>query len=107
PAFARRVNGSWLELEAAAPEDLEAYRRLQRPPSEYFGQFYADTSGQTPVAIRAALDFLGADHVMLGSDAPFGTPANHLATIERLQLSNADHALVVGGNARRTLDLPT
>ncbi len=105
PAFARRVNASWLELQAEAPEDAEAYRRLQRPPAEYFGQFFADTSGQTPVAIRAALDFLGADHVMLGSDAPFTSPANHLATLERVHLSPEDHALVVGDNARRTLGL--
>ena len=107
PAFARRVNASWLELQAEAPEDADAYRRLQRPPAEYFGQFYADTSGQTPVAIRAALDFLGANHVMLGSDAPFTSPANHLASLGRMQLSPEDHALVVGETARRTLRLRT
>jgi len=106
PAFARRVNASWLELQAEAPDDAEAYRRLQKPPAEYFGQFYADTSGQTPVAIRAALDFLGADHVMLGSDAPFTSPANHLATLDRMQLAPEDHALIVASNAQRTLGLP-
>ena len=105
PATPRRVNASWLELQAEAPEDAEAYHRLQHPPAEYFGLFYADTSGQSPVAIRAALDFLGADHVMLGSDAPFGSPANHVATLEGMQLSPEDHALVVGETARRTLGL--
>ena len=54
PTFSRRVNGSWLELQADAPEDEAAYARLQRPPAEYFKAFYADTSGQTPEAIRAA-----------------------------------------------------
>jgi len=105
PAFARRVNASWLELQAEACEDADAYRRLQHPPADYFGQFYADTSGQTPVAIRGALDFLGANHVMLGSDAPFTSPANHLATLERMRLSPEDYALVVGETARRTLGL--
>jgi aminocarboxymuconate-semialdehyde decarboxylase len=105
PAFARRVNGSWLELQSEAPEDAEAYRRLQKPPAEYFGQFYADTSGQSPVAIRAALDFLGADHVMLGSDAPFTSPANHVATLQRMQLPPDDYTQLVADNARRTLGL--
>jgi aminocarboxymuconate-semialdehyde decarboxylase len=105
PTFGRRVNGSWLELQAAAPEDEAAYRRLQRPPADYFRQFYADTSGQSPVAIRAALDFLGPEHVLLGSDAPFTSPADHLATLERMQLPAEEHALVVGANARGTLGL--
>ena len=103
PTFIRRVNGSWQELQASAPDDEAAYTRLRKPPIEYFQQFYADTSGQTPVAIRAALEFLGSDHVMLGSDAPFTSPADHLATIQKLQLAEADYVKVVGGNAQRFL----
>src|SRR5262249_9765228 len=64
PTFSRRVNGSWLELQDSAPTEKDAYRSLKRPVAEYFRKFYADTAGQTPVAIRAALDFFGPDHVM-------------------------------------------
>jgi len=99
------VNGSWQELQAAAPDDEQAYRQLQRPPAEYFQQFYADTSGQTPVAIRAALDFLGPERVLLGSDAPFASPADHIATLTRLQLPADQHARLLGGNAQRVLRL--
>ena len=49
PTFSRRVNGSWLELQSSAPDDEAAYRNLRRSPADYFQQFYADTSGQTPV----------------------------------------------------------
>ncbi|MBV9582159.1 MAG: amidohydrolase family protein [Chloroflexi bacterium] len=105
PTFSRRVNGSWLELQAAAEDDEAAYAQLPRPPAEYFAQFYADTSGQTPVAIRAAIEFLGADHVLLGSDAPFSVPADHLATLSRLRLPDDQYALLVGGNAQRELRL--
>ena len=70
-----------------------------------FQRFYADTSGQSPVAIRAALEFLGPDHVLLGSDAPFIAPADHLATLARLGLSPEQHALLLGGNAERMLGL--
>jgi predicted TIM-barrel fold metal-dependent hydrolase len=103
--FSRRVNGNWLQLQAEAPEDQAAYARLRRPPAEYFRDFYADTSGQSPVAIRAALDFFGPEHVLLGSDAPFTSPADHLATVARLNLPAEQHELLVGGNARRVLRL--
>lgn len=105
PAFGRRVNGSWLELQEDAPEDEQAYAALQRPVAEYFPRFYADTSGQSPVAIRAALEFLGPEHVLLGSDAPFITPRDHLATLARLNLADAERALLMSGNARRLLGL--
>ena len=103
PSFSRRVNGSWLELQAEAPDDERAYAGLHRPVAEYFGQFYADTSGQSPVAIRAALEFLGTERVLLGSDAPFAVPVEHVRNIERLQLSGEQHTLIMGGNARRIL----
>jgi uncharacterized protein len=103
PTFSRRVNGSWLELQASAPEDERAYHGLHRPPTEYFQRFYADTSGQSPVAIHAALEFLGHEHVLLGSDAPFVVPVEHVSNLERLGLPPEQHALLVAGNARRIL----
>jgi aminocarboxymuconate-semialdehyde decarboxylase len=106
PTFIRRVNGSWLQLQSPAPEDEEAFARLQHPPAEYFGRFYADTSGQSSVAIRAALEFLGPEHLLLGSDAPFVAPVGHLTTLEQMRLPPEQHALLVGGNAERLLDLP-
>lgn len=103
PTFGRRVNRSWLELQAEAPEDGRAYGALQQPPVEYFQRFYADTSGQSQVAIRAALESLGHEHVLLGSDAPFIAPRDHLATLARLGLSEEDRTLLTSGNARRVL----
>jgi aminocarboxymuconate-semialdehyde decarboxylase len=105
PTFSRRVNGAWLELQAEAPDDEHAYAQLQRRPAEYFKLLYADTSGQSPVAIRAALDFFGPEHVLLGSDAPFTSPADHLASVARLQLPSDQHELLVAGNAQRVLQL--
>jgi predicted TIM-barrel fold metal-dependent hydrolase len=105
PTFSRRVNGSWLELQASAPEDERAYAGLQRPVGEYFQRFYADTSGQSPVAIRAALEFLGQEHLLLGSDAPFIAPRDHLATLAQLHLSDEEQTLLTSGNARRVLGL--
>jgi len=103
--FIRRANSSWLELQAEAPADEEAYKRLRRAPAAYFKDFFADTSGQSPEAIRAALEFFGADHVMLGSDMPFISPSNHLTTISSLSPAAGDFELVTAGNAQRTLRL--
>ena len=103
--FSRRVNASWLQLQAEAPEDAAAYAGLRHPPAEYFKDFYADTSGQSPVAIRAALAFFGPEHVLLGSDAPFASPADHLSTLTQLALPPEQHDLLVRGNARRLLGL--
>jgi predicted TIM-barrel fold metal-dependent hydrolase len=105
PTFSRRVNGSWLELEGGHTEDEPAYASLKRPPADYFHQFYADTSGQSPVAIRAAIEFQGIERVLLGSDAPFISPADHLATIAQLQLAPDDQERLLGGNARRVVGL--
>jgi uncharacterized protein len=102
-SFARRVGPSWLELQPPAADDEATYARLERPVSEYFGLFYADTSGQTPIAMGAALAFFGADHVMLGSDAPFGMLPGHLRTVAELPVSDAEREQVLGGNARRVL----
>src|SRR5215216_3700954 len=107
PTFSRRVNASWLELEPDAPEDAEAYAALQHPVVDYFKLFYADTSGQTSVAMQAALSFFGTEHVLLGSDAPFGSLAAHLATVRQLELADAERALLLGGNARRVLGITT
>jgi predicted TIM-barrel fold metal-dependent hydrolase len=78
---------------------------LKQPVSDYFKLFYADTSGQAPTAIKSALDFFGAEHVMLGSDAPFGTLPGHFATLMQLPMSAGDRALLLGGNAERVLGL--
>jgi uncharacterized protein len=105
PTFSRRVNGAWLELQTPAPDDEAAYARLQRPVTDYFKDFYADTSGQTPIAIKAALEFFGVEHVLLGSDFPFGNLKSHVAMLAQLALNDQEHTLLLGGNARRVLAL--
>jgi uncharacterized protein len=107
PTFSRRVNGSWLELQAEAPEEAAAYAALKGPVADYFKLFYADTSCQTLTAIQATLSFFGADHVLLGSDAPFGSLVAHLATVRQLALPAEQREGLLGGNARRLLGITT
>src|SRR5262244_2023153 len=83
---------------------------LSADPMDYFRRFYADTAlfGATH-AVRCALEFFGADHVLFGTDMPLGGPSvvgDTIADIEALDLPDADAAAIFGENARRVLRIP-
>jgi predicted TIM-barrel fold metal-dependent hydrolase len=68
---------------------------------------YVDTMGIHPAVVRAAIDLLGADHVLMGTDWPIVVEKS---VHERLQkafahsaLSAAEQQMVAGGNALRLL----
>lgn len=68
---------------------------------------YIDTMGLNPVEVRAAVDLLGADHVLVGTDWPI---AEEKALPERLQkafahagLSPAEQQLIASGNTLKLL----
>ncbi|MBI3434246.1 MAG: amidohydrolase family protein [Proteobacteria bacterium] len=70
---------------------------------------FIDTMGFHPVLIRAAVDLLGVENVLVGSDWPI---ANDGLIAERVRcalldagLDDAGQRLVAGGNARRLLRL--
>jgi aminocarboxymuconate-semialdehyde decarboxylase len=67
-------------------------------------RFYYDTVVFDPGVLRALIDFAGASQVLLGSDYPFDMgddrPAN---VVKQAQLSAADEAAILGGNALRLL----
>jgi len=68
---------------------------------------YIDTMGINPAVIRAAVDLLGADHVLMGTDWPI---VEEKSVPERLQkafahagLSPAEQQMVASGNTLRLL----
>ena len=68
---------------------------------------YVDTMGINPVTVRAAIDLLGADHVLMGTDWPI---VEEKSVSERLAkalahsgLNPAEQQMVAGGNALRLL----
>jgi len=86
-----------------------ALERLPLEPLAYLRRFYADTAlFGAPHALRCAVEFFGAEHVLFGTDMPLGGPdvvAETIADVEALGLSAADRALVYEDNARRVLRL--
>jgi aminocarboxymuconate-semialdehyde decarboxylase len=83
---------------------------LKRDPMDYFRGFYADTAMFGAAhAVRCAVEFFGADHVLFGTDMPLGGPTvvgDTIADIEALGLPAADAAAIFGGNAGRVLRIP-
>jgi uncharacterized protein len=79
---------------------------LKRPHLDYFRDFYGDTAmfgGRS--GLRSGLDFFGVDHLVFSTDAPFGPVRETIAVVRELELSEADLAKVLFGNAKNLLKL--
>ena len=85
----------------------ECRTHIDRPPSTYLKEFYYDSVNFDPRALQLAIDFAGADHIVAGSDYPhqIGSVKKMFASLEALQISDADRAAILGGNAARLLAL--
>lgn len=80
---------------------------IDRPPSDYLRRFYYDTVNFDPRALRLAIDFAGADHLLAGSDYPqqIGSLRSMLESIHALPISESEKDAILGGNASRLLRL--
>ena len=85
----------------------ECRERIHNPPTEYLKQFYYDTVNFDPAALRLAIDFVGADHILAGSDYPhmIGSLNKMVESLNGLDITDADRAMIFGGNARRILSV--
>jgi aminocarboxymuconate-semialdehyde decarboxylase len=78
---------------------------IDRPPTTYLRRFYYDTVNFDQGALRLAVDFAGADHVLAGSDYPhqIGSIPAMLDAIGKLPVSETERAGILGGNAAKLL----
>ncbi len=85
----------------------EARKAARRPVAAYLRRFSYDTISHDPRALRYLIDTVGADRVMLGSDFCFDMgykrPVQVVTGLRGLR--QADHALILRGNARKLLRL--
>jgi aminocarboxymuconate-semialdehyde decarboxylase len=84
---------------------VECRQNISRSPSTYLKAFYYDTVNFDPRALRLAIDFAGADHLLAGSDYPhqIGSLERMLGSIDELGLPAATKEAILGGNAERLL----
>jgi aminocarboxymuconate-semialdehyde decarboxylase len=85
----------------------ECRRNITRPPGEYLRQWYYDTVNFDPDALRLAIQFAGAEHILAGSDYPhqIGSIPSMLTSIRGLDLNADQTAAILGGNAAKVYRL--
>jgi aminocarboxymuconate-semialdehyde decarboxylase len=79
----------------------ECRTHIERPPSEYLKTWYYDTVNFDAGSLALAIEFAGAEHVLAGSDYPhlIGSITEMLDSIRKLEISDAQKAAILGGNA--------
>jgi aminocarboxymuconate-semialdehyde decarboxylase len=96
-ALRGRLRHGHQEIDAAGAASSE-------PPDVSIKRFLFDTVTHDPALLRALVEVVGADRVMLGSDYPFDMADLHpVETVRAAGLSEEDEANVLYGNAERLL----
>ena len=116
PHFANRI-AAFAETSAEEYAKLglggEAGPKLTGSALDHFRHFYNDCiSNGSPEAVTVAVNFFGADHVLFGTDFPFGPdngerwPLDELRTIKTMPMSEDDRARILYRNAQHLMKLP-
>lgn len=113
PFFEGRIGMGWSEQLGSRTSGADGDDLATRLPGDlqgYFKSFYADTAvSGSRIALRAGLDYFGAEHVLFGSDCPFdpeGGPGfirEMIAAIDELGLDEATQKLLYEDNIRRLI----
>lgn len=77
------------------------------PASDDIRKLFTDTVCNWPLALRLALDYLGVEKVMLGSDRPFWPTSMATEVLDALDLDPADRAKIEYKNAAKLFQLQT
>ena len=80
---------------------------IKHPPSHYLKMMYLESTCYHAPAARCAMETVGVDHFVFGTDAPPLKPLKKAGVeiIRSLRLAPADEAKVFSGNARKLLKI--
>jgi aminocarboxymuconate-semialdehyde decarboxylase len=79
---------------------------LPKPASHYLRNMFTDTVSPHAAGIRFAIDYYGIDNVMYGTDYPCWEPAECLALLSEIELTDEQKRKLYYDNAVRILNLP-
>lgn len=83
-----------------------AQARLEESPETSLKRFYFDTLTHDLTLLRELIEYVGSDHVLVGSDYPFDMGSTHPTDIvNALNLPEEDTFNILSGNASRLLEL--
>jgi aminocarboxymuconate-semialdehyde decarboxylase len=105
------VHGGGTLPYLAGRSDAVATGQGGRKPSESLRTLYYDSLTHSPLALRALIDFVGPDHVLLGRDYPFevGDP-RPVSSVQAVPgVPRDDRQAILTGNLdrlRREVDRP-
>jgi aminocarboxymuconate-semialdehyde decarboxylase len=112
PFFSDRIVHMWDFAEERRLEESKFIQTLEKRPVEYFRMFYGDTVvGGGPHSLMCGYQFFGADHLLFGTDMPFGLEHGRgrilqgLRNMEQLDIPLADKRKMYGNNAKKLLRL--
>ena len=82
------------------------YAKRTKPMIEYMKMFYADVANIPAVAVRLSYEFFGTDHMVFGTDYPFGPPLSQtMGYIGELGVGKEEQKKVFSTNCRTILNL--
>jgi len=95
-----------LDSCAKHDEKYQATKVLSKPPSEYLKQLYYDAIAYHSPALNCAIEFVGADRLLFGTDHPFSIsdPQTLYNSMAHLPISTQN--AIRADNARRILRIP-
>lgn len=93
-------------LDRNATAHPPSMANITRKPSTFLRAFHYDTVTYDPVLVDFLAARVGADRIVFGTDYPFGE-RDPRGLVEATELTEAERAAVMGGNARRVLGLDT
>jgi predicted TIM-barrel fold metal-dependent hydrolase len=78
--------------------------QLRQPIEYYLSKLYVDTVCYHIEALKCCYDVMGAEHLLYGTDHPFGRYDVAAELIEQLDCPASDRDLIYSGNAKRLLN---
>jgi aminocarboxymuconate-semialdehyde decarboxylase len=105
--FAQRA----INIYTGRTEEIRQRYGLKENPLDSYRRFFVDTADHPSSTLKCVYDFFGADHMVLGTNYPYGPEEgcvlvkNSLKALSDLNLAKEEREKILGGNAGRILRL--